>query len=572
MAIGLQPIANIHTGASLGFEIVLSGCEKLGYKNIHSLYADFTDTGQLKALESGIQRKILDAYCRLDFFRDVKLFITLADPLMDHLADTSLGLYNSLSARGLPPASCCMAISELRGTQSRKELIHTLESLRKVGFKIVIDNFARGYSTFQLLYSIEPDFLKLDRDFIENIGSDSKKRLFVTNMINLAHSMSVLVIANDIRNMKEYFLCKDLGCDFVQGAFIHPVSTDTHSLKFSSDKIAAYSKSDRRDSSSEEKLITGHLCHIPPIRFDSSMMTVFDYFKKHKDQQFFPIVNSVEEPMGIVHEKDIKDWVYSQYGRSLLSNKSAGYSLSKFISKCPMVDIRTPINKVLELFNLSEDTTGVLVVNDLKYEGFLSTESLLKIIYERNLQSARDQNPLTKLPGNFKVNKYITNALENPEVNYALVYFDFNDFKPFNDNYGLRAGDRAILMFSEILKKNCNQGNPFIAHIGGDDFFTGFQGLEFNQVRKIVLTVLDTFKNEVESLYPKEDREKGYIIAEDRHGNRRQFFLLSCCAAVFQLTPDRQTDSMESIFRELARLKKLAKYSGEDGIYVKKVY
>ncbi len=178
--------------------------------------------------------------------------------------------------------------------------------------------------------------------------STSKKRLFVTNMVNLAHSMSVLVIANGIQNMKEYFLCKDLGCDFVQGSFIQPATNNPQLLKFSSDKIAAYSKSDRRESSAEEKLITEHLCYIPPIRINATMMTVFDYFK------------------------------------------------------------------------------------------------------------------------------------------------------PFNDNYGLRAGDR--------------------------------------------------------------------------HGNRRQFSLLSCCAAVFQLTPDRQTDSTESIFRELARLKKLAKYSGEDGIYVRKVY
>lgn len=82
-----------------------------------------------------------------------------------------------------------------------------------------------------------------------------------------------------------------------------------------------------------------------------------------------------------------------------------------------------------------------------------------------------NQNPLTKLPGNNSIYQYISGLLEETELGHYLVYFDMNNFKAFNDKYGFRQGDRALLKFSEILGRF--SGEFFIAHIGGDDFLRG---------------------------------------------------------------------------------------------------
>ena len=102
---------------------------------------------------------------------------------------------------------------------------------------------------------------------------------------------------------------------------------------------------------------------------------------------------------------------------------------------------------------------------------------------------ARDQNPLTKLPGNNSIGDHISASLEAQHPGrHTFVYFDFNDFKPFNDHYGFRQGDRAILLFAEIMQRNLP--GTFIGHIGGDDFFAAFEGKSLIDVQAIVATIL----------------------------------------------------------------------------------
>ncbi|WP_395173268.1 diguanylate cyclase domain-containing protein [Roseibium alexandrii] len=48
-----------------------------------------------------------------------------------------------------------------------------------------------------------------------------------------------------------------------------------------------------------------------------------------------------------------------------------------------------------------------------------------------------------------------------------MCYIDFDNFKPFNDTYGYRQGDRAIILFSELLQKHVTGNNSFHGHIGG---------------------------------------------------------------------------------------------------------
>lgn len=52
-----------------------------------------------------------------------------------------------------------------------------------------------------------------------------------------------------------------------------------------------------------------------------------------------------------------------------------------------------------------------------------------------------------------------------------MVYFDFDNFKPFNDYYGFRKGDRAITLFADILKSSVGFEECLVGHVGGDDFF-----------------------------------------------------------------------------------------------------
>jgi diguanylate cyclase (GGDEF)-like protein len=188
--------------------------------------------------------------------------------------------------------------------------------------------------------------------------------------------------------------------------------------------------------------------------------------------------------------------------------------------------------------------------------------SLLKIVNEKNLSIAREQNPLTKLPGNTLIYEYISNAISNEKNGYFFVYFDFDHFKSYNDKYGFRHGDRLIMRFAELLRSVSGSEKRFAGHIGGDDFFLGIQGGSLETVLAATRRITEQFRRDAESFYDTEARNHGYIVTCGRDGRQQQVPLITISQVILQLPEmaDRTT-SAEEIGNIIADLKMKAKRS-----------
>jgi len=372
------------------------------------------------------------------------------------------------------------------------------------------------------------------------------------------------VIAEAVESAKEFLACKDAGCTLAQGFFIQHPEISVKKMETSFPHVITAIKEDRREQSDDRKLLQNRIERIEAISTEETMNEVFARFRKEKDRNFLPVVDGEEQPVGIIRENDLKEYVYSAYGRDLLMNKSVGKSLKSFVSPCAVVDIHTDAEKILHAFSASETDDGVVVVDNMRYLGVLGAKSLLDILNEKNIQVARNQNPLSKLPGNGPIGEYLhrTMASETQEP-VSFVYFDFDNFKPYNDKYGFRQGDRAILLFADILKKEVATKGHFIGHIGGDDFFAGFMGAPFEKTHKRVRKVNQLFKEGVENFYSNEDRERGYIEAKSREGELRRFPLLTVSAAIVEVNSCCVKPDPEGISALIADLKKLAKQAPE---------
>jgi diguanylate cyclase (GGDEF)-like protein len=259
--------------------------------------------------------------------------------------------------------------------------------------------------------------------------------------------------------------------------------------------------------------------------------------------------------LGIIYESDIKKISYSQYGLSLAQNKTYSSSLIKYLKPSLCVEISWGIDKILEMYNLnSKNDLGIFITQSNKYKGFINLNSLLTLSYKRNIEIATNQNPLTKLSGNNQIEKYIEIALKK-EVITHIIYFDFNNFKPFNDIYGFRLGDRAILIFSELLQKRYPK-DSFIAHIGGDDFFVGLRNHNNDEIFDLTCKVQIEFKDSVQNLYTNEDKENGYIFAKDRFNIERNFDLLSVSSAIIEINKESNITNFDSILNKAKKTSK----------------
>lgn len=175
-----------------------------------------------------------------------------------------------------------------------------------------------------------------------------------------------------------------------------------------------------------------------------------------------------------------------------------------------------------------------------------------------NCSTAREQNPLTQLPGNRSIARHIEDVLSRAGPQ-TLVFFDFNNFKAFNDGYGFAAGDRALVMFADLLRK-AQAKTCFVGHIGGDDFFVSMAQEEAVST-EVIRGLCAKFASDAESLYSAADRSAGGIMAIDRFGHERLFPLLRVSATMLHLPAARAHLTLDMVNDQLAAGKKMAKAS-----------
>ncbi len=553
-----QPIIYSQTGKIYAVEALVRGIDKIDEINsIDDLFDSAFNDDFLYELDIQLREKAIKKFADIEI-ENLRLFYNLDNRIIYNKNLSSGNTSKILKKYNLNKSNICFELSE-KGTVIEQNALSTiLQRYKQNGYSIAIDDFGIGVSGLKLLYFSEADIIKLDRFFISNIDQDSKKKLFCSSIIEMAHIMGMQVIAEGIETIKEFYTCRDIGADFIQGYLVQKPTIKIDEIKNLYHNILTIIGEDKRNSANA-RIDDEYIETITPLCVNSTLYELVLHYKEYTKIHVVPIVDEYDNFLGIIYESDIKKISYSQYGLSLAKNEACSSSLTKYLQPIISVEISWGIDKILEMYNLnSKNSLGIFITQNNKYRGFINLNSLLTLSYKRNIEIATNQNPLTKLPGNNQIEKFIETALKKKEDSIThIIYFDFNDFKPFNDIYGFRLGDRAIVIFSELLQKKYPK-DSFVAHIGGDDFFVGIKNCRFEKVYKLTSKTQKEFKNIVKNLYSKEDKENGYIIAKDRFHTQRNFNLLSVSSAIIEINSKSNLADFDST---LNRLKKESKGS-----------
>lgn len=551
-----QPIIYSHTGKLYAVEALIRNVQNIpGLNAIDDLFNMAFNDDYLYELDLQLREKAIKKFSNIEI-DDLRLFYNLDNRIIYNKNLSSGNTSKILKKYKLNKSVICFELSE-KGTAIEQNALSTMiQRYKENGYSIAIDDFGIGVSGLKLLYFSEAHIIKLDRFFISNIDQDSKKKLFCSSIIEMAHIMGMQVIAEGVETVKEFYTCKDIGADFIQGYLVQKPTTEIDEIKSIYNNILTLINEDKRNNPNatiDEEFIEP----IVALSVNTSLYELFVHFKETTKNNFVPIVDEYDNFLGIIYETDIKKISYSQYGLSLAQNKTFSSSLIKYLKPALCVEVSWGIDKILEMYNLnSKDALGIFITQGNKYRGFINLNSLLTLSYKRNIEIATNQNPLTKLPGNNQIERFIEKTLKrNQKTVTHIIYFDFNDFKPFNDIYGFRQGDRAILIFSELLQKRYPK-DSFIAHIGGDDFFVGLKNYKFEEVFELTNKVQIEFKNSVENLYSKKDKEKGLLIARDRFNIERSFNLLSVSSAIIEINSKSNISNFDNTLNVLKKASK----------------
>ncbi|MFX4177994.1 GGDEF domain-containing protein [Aliarcobacter butzleri] len=554
-----QPIIYSHSGKIYAVEALLRNVNEIpGLMSIDDLFDLAFNDDYLYELDLQLREKAISKFSKIKQ-SNLKLFYNLDNRIIYNKNYSQGNTAKILKKYNLNKDSICFELSE-KGTAIEQNALSTmLQRYKESGYKIAIDDFGIGVSGLKLLYFSEAHIIKLDRFFITNIDQDSKKKLFCSSIIEMAHIMGMQVIAEGIETAKEFYTCKDIGADFIQGYLVQKPTTNIDKIEKIYNNICSLISEDKRASQKnfiDEKFIE----NISPLNVNTSLYDLFLHFKENTKSHFVPITDEFGNFLGIIYESDIKKISYSQYGLSLAQNRTFSSTLLKYIKPALSVEISWGIDKILEIYNLnSNNSLGIFITSSDKYIGFINLNSLLTLSYKRNIEIATNQNPLTKLPGNNQIEKFIDKSFKKNQKDIThIIYFDFNDFKPFNDIYGFRQGDRAILIFSELLQKRYSK-DSFIAHIGGDDFFVGLKNKDKEDVFELTSNVQDEFRNSAKNIYSKEDKKNGFIISKDRFNEKRRFELLSVSAAIIEINSKSDISNFDNTLNIVKKASKNSK-------------
>ena len=530
-----QPIIYAQSGKLYAVEALLRNVQDIpNITTIDDLFDLVFSNDYLYEFDLLLREKAIKKFANINI-PNLKLFYNLDNRIIYNKNYSSGNTQKILTKYNLSKDKIIFELSE-KGTSIEQNALSTmLQRYKQSGYSIAIDDFGIGVSGLKLLYFSEANIIKIDRFFISNIDQDSKKKLFCSSIIDMAHIMGMQVIAEGVETQKEFYTCKDIGADFIQGFLVQKPTKNINEILPIYNDISNLILDDKRED--QNKFIDEQFIDkIEPLPVNSSLYDIILHFKKNTDHNFVPIIDEFRYFLGIIYESDIKKISYSQYGLSLAQNQNFSTTLLKYLKPALSVEMAWGIDKILEMYNLNfQNSLGIFITNSDKYLGFINLNSLLTMSYKRNIEIATNQSPLTKLPGNKQIEKFIANSFRNIQINTThIIYFDFNDFKPFNDIYGFRQGDRAILIFSELLQKRYPK-NSFIAHIGGDDFFVGLTDFTFEDVFELTLDIQNEFKYSAKNLYSNKDKELGYIVSKDRFGTTRNFNLLSVSCAIVEI-------------------------------------
>ncbi|HWZ87164.1 MAG TPA: EAL domain-containing protein [Thermoanaerobaculia bacterium] len=134
---------------------------------------------------------------------------------------------SALSRAGLEPRHLEVEITESIAMEGAETVNANLNLLRAMGCGIAIDDFGTGYSSMSYLKSFPITSLKVDRSFVTDLAANPADAGIVRAIVEMAHGLSLSVIAEGVETQDQFQLLQKYGCDEMQGYWVsRPLPVD----------------------------------------------------------------------------------------------------------------------------------------------------------------------------------------------------------------------------------------------------------------------------------------------------------------------------------------------------------
>jgi diguanylate cyclase (GGDEF)-like protein len=216
----LQPIVSLNPGHRVvGFEALARWRHPL-----HGLLEpdEFVPLAEETGLITAIDARVLDQACRhlTTWIRsghgDLQLSVNVSGRSFQ---DPGLAerVQEMLATTGMPVANLYLEITETVLVADIEATKQTVARLDQLGLRLAVDDFGTGYSSLRYLRRFPVAILKIDRSFVDGIGTDREDETIVGAVVGLARALGITVVAEGVETDLQADHLYNLGCAMAQG-------------------------------------------------------------------------------------------------------------------------------------------------------------------------------------------------------------------------------------------------------------------------------------------------------------------------------------------------------------------
>lgn len=211
-----QPIFDLKSGKVFAHECLARAIAKDGscLNGKHLIDAALA-TQCIHEFDELARKVCIEAIANLD--RNQTFFINiLPNAILQNFQALKQNFQQILSA-SIQPQQIVFELTETEALVNSPELTRLIAWIREQGFGVAVDDLCGSVSFENYFTGLHPNIVKLDRKLVHGCSRHPLQQVLIKSLLNSAHEVGILVLAEGLEELEDIEFCRDLGIDFAQG-------------------------------------------------------------------------------------------------------------------------------------------------------------------------------------------------------------------------------------------------------------------------------------------------------------------------------------------------------------------
>ena len=209
-----QPIVDVKNKNVIAYEALVRGPKGSKLRRPDLLFKVAAWNGLEMELDKLTRRKHLENF-KKSGFKDVFLTVNLG-PFAPMFIDE---VDRDMKRLGIPPEKVIWEISERTYIDDFMAFLKVIEFLVGRGYRVAVDDFGAGPTTFKLTFSIDSNFIKVDKDIVKNVHEREDRQILLYKLIQCFYRPDNVLVTEGVEKLEEFRTLVKLGYRFFQGFF-----------------------------------------------------------------------------------------------------------------------------------------------------------------------------------------------------------------------------------------------------------------------------------------------------------------------------------------------------------------